>query len=83
MEMYFLLLQKKWLHSESFQILQMDDVYQKHLHQSDKKNICLHGDLMEEIYMEQTLGFVAQEELGLICTLQNHCRVDFSDSTLS
>ena len=40
------------------------------LYQLDIKNVFLHGDLQEEVYMEQPLGFVAQGEIGKVCRLQ-------------
>jgi glycerol-3-phosphate responsive antiterminator len=48
-----------------------------------QKNIFLHGDLIEDIYMEKTIGFVSQEVLGLISMHKYHFRFDLSYSTLS
>ena len=39
------------------------------LHQLDIKNVFLHEDLLEEVYIEQPPGFVAQGEIGRVCRL--------------
>ncbi|RDX85259.1 hypothetical protein CR513_33579, partial [Mucuna pruriens] len=50
-------------------LLAMTTIRHWPLHQLDIKNDFLHGDLDEEIYMGQPLGFVAQGESGLVCKL--------------
>ena len=40
------------------------------LHQLDIKNVFLHGDLQDEVYMEQPPGLVAQGEIEKVCRLR-------------
>ena len=40
------------------------------LFQLDIKNAFLYGDQVEQVYMEQSPGFVAQGKFGLVCKLR-------------
>jgi len=40
------------------------------LHQMDVNNVFFHGDLHEEVYMEQPLGYVDQTHPNLVCRLK-------------
>ncbi len=40
------------------------------LHQMDIKNVFFHGDLQEEMYMEQPPGYVNQTHPNLVCRLK-------------
>ncbi|RVW33361.1 Retrovirus-related Pol polyprotein from transposon RE2 [Vitis vinifera] len=51
-------------------LLSMDAMCFWPLYQLDIKNVFLHGDLAEEVYMEQPPSFVAQGESGLVCRLR-------------
>ncbi|XP_019184263.1 PREDICTED: uncharacterized protein LOC109179154 [Ipomoea nil] len=51
-------------------LISMAAIHDWPLHQLGIKNAFLHGDLHEEVYMEQPPGFVAQGESGKVCRLR-------------
>ena len=51
-------------------VLSIVAVRDLHLEQMDVKTIFLHGDLKEEIYMHQPVGFEERGREGLVCRLR-------------
>ena len=52
-------------------ILSLVAVEDLHLEQLDVKTIVLHGDLEEEIYMQQPQGYEVKGKEKLVCKLKN------------
>ena len=51
-------------------LFSMDAMRSWPLYQLDIKNTFLHGNVTDEVYMEQPLGFVYQGESSLVCRLR-------------
>ena len=66
-----LILSLLWLFLTSIHIIiSLAATYCWPLYQLDVKNAFLHGDLQEEVYMEQPPGFIAKGEYGKVCKLK-------------
>ena len=52
--------------------ISLSATYNWDLHHFDIKNVFLHGNFQEEVYMEQPLGFVAEGGIGRVCCLQKY-----------
>ena len=50
-------------------ILSITSYYKWEMHQMDVKSVFLNGNFNEEIYMQQTLGFINVESSNLVCKL--------------
>ena len=46
-----------------------------HIHQLDVPNVFLLGDLTEQLYMSQSLGFINPQFPNFVCKLKNLCMV--------
>ena len=57
-------------HASVHLFISLAATYNWPLHQLDVKNAFLNGTLMEEVFMEQPPGFVAQGESSLVCRLK-------------
>jgi hypothetical protein len=55
-----------------FLVLSLASSHKWEVHQMDVKSSFLHGDLQEEIYMEQPHGYV-QNDSSLVCCLKKSC----------
>ena len=51
-------------------VISLVATYNWDIHQLDIKNVFFHGDLQEEVYMEQPLMSIAQGEIRRVCCLR-------------